>query len=96
MSPLQTLIACGTKLWLDSIDPDLVASINVTIEFLAYRRLRRAPKLAPLITAVGMSFILLPGGPADPLIHALGLRPGRSCVLGPAETSKDNRITRTT
>jgi branched-chain amino acid transport system permease protein len=34
------------------------ATINVTIEFLAYRRLRRAPKLAPLITAVGMSFIL--------------------------------------
>lgn len=33
-------------------------SINVTIEFLAYRRLRRAPKLAPLITAVGVSFIL--------------------------------------
>jgi len=23
-SPLQSLIACGTKLWLDSIDPDLV------------------------------------------------------------------------
>ena len=23
-SPLQTLIAAGTKLWLDSIDPDLV------------------------------------------------------------------------
>ncbi|HET6212003.1 MAG TPA: branched-chain amino acid ABC transporter permease, partial [Micromonosporaceae bacterium] len=34
------------------------STINVTIEFLAYRRLRRAPKLAPLITAVGMSFIL--------------------------------------
>jgi len=34
------------------------ATINVSIEFLAYRRLRRAPKLAPLITAVGMSFIL--------------------------------------
>jgi branched-chain amino acid transport system permease protein len=34
------------------------AAINVTIEFLAYRRLRHAPKLAPLITAVGMSFIL--------------------------------------
>src|SRR5262249_49506208 len=33
-------------------------SINVAIEFLAYRRLRRAPKLAPLITAVGMSFVL--------------------------------------
>ena len=32
--------------------------VNVAIEFLAYRRLRRAPKLAPLITAVGMSFVL--------------------------------------
>ncbi len=35
----------------------LCASINVTAERLAYRRLRRAPKLAPLITAVGLSFI---------------------------------------
>ncbi len=34
------------------------AIINVTIERVAYRRLRRAPKLAALITAVGMSFIL--------------------------------------
>ncbi len=34
------------------------ATLNVIIEFLAYRRLRRAPKLAPLITAVGVSFIL--------------------------------------
>jgi branched-chain amino acid transport system permease protein len=34
------------------------AALNVAIEFLAYRRLRRAPKLAPLITAVGVSFIL--------------------------------------
>jgi transaldolase len=24
MTPLQSLVACGTKLWLDSIDPDLV------------------------------------------------------------------------
>jgi branched-chain amino acid transport system permease protein len=32
--------------------------VNVAIEFVAYRRLRRAPKLAPLITAVGMSFVL--------------------------------------
>ena len=36
----------------------LCAAINVTIEKLAYRRLRNAPKLAPLITAVGVSFIL--------------------------------------
>jgi branched-chain amino acid transport system permease protein len=33
-------------------------TINVLIERFAYRRLRRAPKLAPLITAVGMSFLL--------------------------------------
>jgi len=31
---------------------------NASIEKLAYRRLRNAPKLAPLITAVGVSFIL--------------------------------------
>ncbi len=35
----------------------LCASLNVVAEFVAYRRLRRAPKLAPLITAVGISFI---------------------------------------
>ena len=35
----------------------MCAGINVTAEFVAYRRLRRAPKLAPLITAVGISFI---------------------------------------
>src|SRR3954468_1658847 len=32
--------------------------LNVLIEKVAYRPLRSAPKLAPLITAVGMSFIL--------------------------------------
>ena len=26
MTPLESLVACGTKLWLDSIDPDLVKS----------------------------------------------------------------------
>ncbi|HEX5959135.1 MAG TPA: branched-chain amino acid ABC transporter permease [Hyphomicrobiaceae bacterium] len=41
---LATMAFCGT--------------VNVAIEFLAYRRLRRAPRLAPLITAVGMSFVL--------------------------------------
>jgi branched-chain amino acid transport system permease protein len=34
-------------------------SLNVMIERVAYRQLRSAPKLAPLITAIGMSFILL-------------------------------------
>jgi branched-chain amino acid transport system permease protein len=33
-------------------------SLNVMIERVAYRPLRHAPKLAPLITAIGMSFIL--------------------------------------
>jgi branched-chain amino acid transport system permease protein len=34
------------------------STLNVGIEFVAYRRLRHAPRLAALITAVGMSFIL--------------------------------------
>jgi len=41
---LVAMIMCGT--------------LNVMIEKVAYRPLRGAPKLAPLITAVGMSFIL--------------------------------------
>ncbi len=53
--------------------------LNVLIEKVAYKPLRNAPKLAPLITAVGMSFILqnvgllwIGGSPAsvDDLIHA--------------------------
>jgi branched-chain amino acid transport system permease protein len=34
------------------------ALLNVTIEFIAYSPLRNAPRLAPLITAIGVSFIL--------------------------------------
>ncbi|MBV8080063.1 MAG: branched-chain amino acid ABC transporter permease [Actinobacteria bacterium] len=33
-------------------------TLNASIERVAYRRLRTAPRLAPLITAIGMSFIL--------------------------------------
>jgi branched-chain amino acid transport system permease protein len=36
----------------------VTGSMNVMIERVAYRPLRNAPKLAPLITAVGFSFIL--------------------------------------
>src|SRR4051812_43938918 len=32
--------------------------LNSTVELIAYRRLRGAPRLAPLITAIGASFIL--------------------------------------
>jgi branched-chain amino acid transport system permease protein len=35
------------------------AVVNVLIERVAYRRLRNAPRLAPLISAIGMSFILI-------------------------------------
>lgn len=36
----------------------LCGVVGMLIERLAYRRLRNAPRLAPLITAIGMSFIL--------------------------------------
>jgi branched-chain amino acid transport system permease protein len=36
----------------------VTGSLNVLIERVAYRPLRNAPKLAPLITAVGFSFVL--------------------------------------
>ena len=36
--------------------------LNVVIERLAYRRLRNAPRLAPLITAIGVSFLLIQTG----------------------------------
>jgi branched-chain amino acid transport system permease protein len=35
------------------------ALLNVVIERVAYRRLRNAPRLAPLISAIGVSFILV-------------------------------------
>jgi len=38
------------------------AGLNVAAERFAYRRLRRAPRLAPLITAVGLSFVYQWGG----------------------------------
>jgi branched-chain amino acid transport system permease protein len=41
---ILTMLACGV--------------LNATIEFIAYRPLRNAPRLAPLITAIGVSFII--------------------------------------
>jgi branched-chain amino acid transport system permease protein len=41
---LLTMLTCG--------------ALNATIEFIAYRPLRSAPRLAPLITAIGVSFII--------------------------------------
>jgi branched-chain amino acid transport system permease protein len=64
------------------------ALINVIIERLAYRRLRNAPKLAPLITAVGVSFILqnigiLANGSAPKSRN--GVLPSRGIKLGGVE-----------
>ena len=36
----------------------IMGGINITIERIAYRPLRNAPRLAPLITAIGMSFTI--------------------------------------
>ena len=53
----------GTVLIVDSGLALLAAAVScgvigMLIERIAYRRLRNAPRLAPLITAIGMSFIL--------------------------------------
>ena len=41
-----------------AITMPLFAFVNASIERIAYKPLRRAPRLAPLITAVGVSFIV--------------------------------------
>jgi branched-chain amino acid transport system permease protein len=53
----------GWQLWAVILGVMLVTmlftgAINMAIDRLAYKPLRRAPRLAPLITAVGMSFML--------------------------------------
>ena len=59
--------------------------VNVAIERVAYRPLRHAPRLAPLITAVGMSFVLeglmfLWRGPFN--LHYPNILPADSISLG--------------
>jgi branched-chain amino acid transport system permease protein len=53
----------GVVVWLSVIGTLIIAMVfcgvlNASIERIAYRPLRGAPRLAPLITAIGMSFIL--------------------------------------
>src|SRR5712692_1340648 len=53
----------GAAKWLLVVATLLIAMgfcglINTTVELIAYRPLRGAPRLVPLITAIGMSFIL--------------------------------------
>jgi branched-chain amino acid transport system permease protein len=67
---LMTMLLCGL--------------VNVTIERVAYRPLRHAPRLAPLITAIGMSSILegamyLWRGPFN--LHYPDLLPGNQLIV---------------
>lgn len=50
-APLVLLLAAGAAIL-------VCASLGVAIERVAYRPLRRAPRLAPLITAIGISILL--------------------------------------
>ncbi len=60
------------------IAPLVTALLNMGIERAFYRPLRNAPRLAPLITAIGVSFVLLQIGliwgglPKDPFIYFAG------------------------
>src|SRR5436190_5256501 len=53
----------GIEVWVAVIGVGVIAmafcgTLNASIETIAYRPLRSAPRLAPLITAIGVSFIL--------------------------------------
>jgi branched-chain amino acid transport system permease protein len=68
------LLMIGLILLTIALTMMITAAINVTIERVAYRPLRHAPKLAPLISAIGMSFVLqnialLIAGPANKSIN---------------------------
>jgi branched-chain amino acid transport system permease protein len=56
IGPIGLALACVAALLIAMV---VCALINAMIERIAYRPLRGAPKLAPLITAVGFSFILV-------------------------------------
>ena len=67
----------------------ICGAVNVTIERVAYRPLRHAPRLAPLITAIGMSFILeglmfLWRGPFN--LHYPSVLPSDTIALGGGAT----------
>jgi branched-chain amino acid transport system permease protein len=54
----SNLVVVGGIILTLAITVPLFAVVNATIERVAYRPLRNAPRLTPLITAVGMSFIV--------------------------------------
>ena len=52
------LLLMGVLILAFAVSMLVMGVVGVVIERLAYRRLRNAPRLAPLITAIGVSFIL--------------------------------------
>ncbi|MCS6995626.1 MAG: branched-chain amino acid ABC transporter permease [Casimicrobiaceae bacterium] len=59
----SALVAAGAPAWVALLGSILAAMVvcslvGVTVERLAYRPLRHAPRLAPLITAIGVSILL--------------------------------------
>jgi branched-chain amino acid transport system permease protein len=42
-----------------AIAPLFCAALNITVDYVVYRPLRNAPKLAPLVSAIGLSFIFM-------------------------------------
>jgi branched-chain amino acid transport system permease protein len=63
------MLALGIGLLLVAV-PLFCAVLNVSIDRIVYKPLRRAPKLAPLVSAIGVSFVLMNvgllwGGAAD-------------------------------
>jgi branched-chain amino acid transport system permease protein len=65
LAPLPAADQIGTVQWfvslavLFTVVPTFCGLLNVTIDKLAYRKLRNAPRLVPLVSALGVSFILL-------------------------------------
>jgi len=52
------ILLIGVLMLAFAVSMVVMGIVGVVIERLAYRRLRNAPRLAPLITAIGVSFIL--------------------------------------
>ncbi len=56
--PASSLVALAVTFMFLPVVMLLTAGINASIERVAYRPLRNAPRLAPLISAIGISFVL--------------------------------------
>ena len=71
----------------------VMGTVGVIIERLAYRRLRNAPRLAPLITAIGVSFILqniIYVGISNSIVTSPQIIPNTFLAIGPITISLIN------